>query len=201
MQHLIIIDEIDSMFGSRGVDSSSAAANRATAMFISMMDDLNLRSNLFVIGTTNRFDLVDPAVVRSGRLGLHLEVAAMDTNDKVDVLRLYLEYLEELHPMTSGSEQQEEVKEQVGSSCDVAQIVTCFRQRFSSMSTSMIRDAIGRAVIEKETQNSRFLTAEHFEAACSSLLTNNVDSQSRFRKLLARQNDTELPSLLQDAAA
>ena len=96
VQHLVIIDEIDSMFGSRGSDSSSGAADRATAMFISMMDDLSLRSNLFFIGTTNRFDLVDPAVIRKGRLGLHLQIAAMDTEDKVDILNLYLEQLQAL---------------------------------------------------------------------------------------------------------
>jgi len=90
-QYLVIIDEIDAMFGTRGNDTSSAAADRATAMFISMMDDQSLRSNLFVIGTTNRFDLVDLAVSRKGRLGLHLEIAAMELGDKVEVLMLYLE--------------------------------------------------------------------------------------------------------------
>ena len=49
-------------------------------MFISTMDDLNLRSSLLFIGTSNRFDLVDPAVVRKDRLGLNLEIAAMDLN-------------------------------------------------------------------------------------------------------------------------
>ena len=68
----MIIDEIDAMFGTRGMDSSGGAADRATAMFISMMDDIRLRKNLFVIATTNRYDMVDPAVSRSGRLGLHL---------------------------------------------------------------------------------------------------------------------------------
>lgn len=75
----MIIDEIDSMFGTRGLDKSTGAADRATAAFISGMDDLRLRQNLFFIGTTNRYDLVDPAVVRSGRLGLHLQIAAMTT--------------------------------------------------------------------------------------------------------------------------
>ena len=95
-QHLVIIDEIDAMFGARGHDSSSGATDRATAMFISMMDDLSLRENLFFIGTTNRFDLVDSAVVRKGRLGLHLEIAAMSTEDKVDLLKLILEMLRPL---------------------------------------------------------------------------------------------------------
>jgi len=76
-QHLVIIDEIDAMFGTRGKDTSAGAADRATAMFISMMDDLRLRKNFFVIATTNRYDMVDPAVSRSGRLGLHLQIAAM----------------------------------------------------------------------------------------------------------------------------
>ena len=81
------------MFGSRGSDSSTGTADRATAMFISMLDDLSLRANLFFIGTSNRFDLVDPAVIRMGRLGLHLEIAAMSTEEKVDILRLYFEQL------------------------------------------------------------------------------------------------------------
>ena len=79
------------MFGLRGSDSSTGTTDRATAMFISMMDDLSLRANLFFIGTSNRYDLVDPAVIRKGRLGFHLEIIAMGTDDKVDILRLYLE--------------------------------------------------------------------------------------------------------------
>lgn len=160
VQHLIIIDEIDSMFGSRGADSTSPAADRATAMFISMMDDLDLRTNLFIIGTTNRFDLCDPAVIRPGRLGLHLEIAAMDTDDKVDVLRLYLEELEE-HDVSEEQKGGERV-----SSSNAEQIVDRFKQQFSSMTTSMIRDAIGRAVVEQEAQEAPKMTAEHFAEAC-----------------------------------
>ena len=96
IQHLVIVDEIDSMFGCRGVDSSSPAADRAAAQFISMMDDLRLRQNHFIIGTTNRFDLVDPAVIRPGRLGLHLEMVAVDIEDKVDIIKLYLEQLQSM---------------------------------------------------------------------------------------------------------
>jgi len=39
------------------------------------MDGLDKTSNLFVIGTTNRKDSVDPAAIRSGRLGLHLKIS------------------------------------------------------------------------------------------------------------------------------
>lgn len=89
-QYLIIIDEIDAMFGTRGKDLSSGVADRSTASFISMMDKLHLRKNLFFMATTNRYDMVDPAVSRQGRLGLHLEIAALENHDKLDILRLAL---------------------------------------------------------------------------------------------------------------
>ena len=63
----------------------------------------------------------------------------------------------------------------------------------------MISDAVSRAVIEKEIQNSKYLTAEHFAAACVSLLTDKVDPQSRFRDILTLWSDTVLPSMLQAA--
>ena len=75
-----VLDAIDAIFNARGRDTFSDAADRTTDMFISTMDDLNLRSSLFFIGTSNRFDLVDPAIVRKDRLGLSLEIAATDTN-------------------------------------------------------------------------------------------------------------------------
>jgi SpoVK/Ycf46/Vps4 family AAA+-type ATPase len=78
------------MFGTRGSDSTSGAADRATASFISMMDKKELRSNLFFIGTSNRYDLVDPAVIRKGRIGFHLEISALNTEEKLDILRLNL---------------------------------------------------------------------------------------------------------------
>ena len=93
-QHLIVIDEVDSLFGKRGSDQSNSAGDRATAQFISMIDDRNLRQNLFFICTTNRIDMIDSAVLRSGRLGLHLEISAMDTEGKADILKLALERLQ-----------------------------------------------------------------------------------------------------------
>ena len=65
-------------------------------MFISMLDFKALRENLFIIGTTNRFDLIDPAVYRQGRLGLHMPIIAIDTADKIDILLINLEKVESI---------------------------------------------------------------------------------------------------------
>jgi proteasome-associated ATPase len=69
---LIVVDEIDSLFPSRSSGEQSALNNRVVSQFLSVMDGLEKVSNLFVVGTTNRKDSIDPAVLRNGRLGLHL---------------------------------------------------------------------------------------------------------------------------------
>ena len=50
----------------------------------------------------------------------------------------------------------------------------------------MLRDVVSRAVLEKETEEARYLTLEPFTTACASLLTDKIDSQHRFRELLDR---------------
>ena len=71
-QHLIIIDEIDSLLALRKSDASSGVVDRATCSFLTALDNPDIRTNTFVIGTTNRPELIDPAVIRPGRLGAHL---------------------------------------------------------------------------------------------------------------------------------
>jgi len=43
--------------------------------------------NVFMIAATNRPDIIDPAVLRPGRLGLHLYVPVPDENDRLDILK------------------------------------------------------------------------------------------------------------------
>lgn len=82
------------------------------------------------MATTNRYDMVDPAVSRQGRLGLHLEIAALENNDKVDILRLALE------------------KAYPDSKATVNELCKIFTEQFSNMSTVQIGDAVFRTVIE-----------------------------------------------------
>jgi SpoVK/Ycf46/Vps4 family AAA+-type ATPase len=71
---LVIVDEIDSLFPSRSGGEQNALNNRVVSQFLSVMDGLEKVSNIFVVGTSNRKDSIDPAVLRNGRLGLHLQV-------------------------------------------------------------------------------------------------------------------------------
>ena len=165
------------------MDKSSGAADRSTAQFISQMDQLHLRQNLFFLATTNRYDRVDPAVSRQGRLGLHLEVAALNIDDKVDILRLALK------------------KAYPESEAIVDELINIFREQFSSMTTAQIGDAVTRTVTEQamekleqvstdesdQDENAAQLAVKHFTIACRGLMDDKVDDQSRFRELCIQQ--------------
>lgn len=64
------------------------------------------------------------------------------------------------------------------------------------MQTAMIRDAVSRAVIEKEMCNEGQLTATQFSVGCQSVLTDKIDQQWRFRELVARQKGAVLETIL-----
>ena len=113
------------------------------------------------MATTNRYDMVDPAVSRQGRLGLHLEVAALNIDDKVDILRLALK------------------KAYPESESIVDELINIFREQFSSMTTAQIGDAVTRTVTEQamekleqvstdesdQDENAAQLAVKHFTIA------------------------------------
>lgn len=73
---VLCFDEFDSFVPARG---SEAARHRPEEVneFLSQLNNC-ARKGIFVIGTTNRVDMIDPAVLRKGRLDLHVEVPAPD---------------------------------------------------------------------------------------------------------------------------
>lgn len=73
--HVIIIDEIDAVCRRRGGGSSADSASHAhrdavVNQFLTKIDGLEQQHNILVIGTTNRLDILDEAVLRPGRLEL-----------------------------------------------------------------------------------------------------------------------------------
>ena len=77
--HVIIFDEIDALCKSRGTASSSANSgvyDSVVNQILTMIDGLSERSNILVIGTTNRKDLLDDALLRPGRLDVHIEASS-----------------------------------------------------------------------------------------------------------------------------
>jgi len=66
----------------------SAEAEAAT-LVLTMLDGLSSSSNVLVIGITNRPELLDPALLRPGRLEVHLEVGLPPREERLEILQLH----------------------------------------------------------------------------------------------------------------
>ena len=75
---IIVFDEIDTFARKRG-DSTDVYGDKMVNQFLTILSDIEKDNDMvFVIGTTNRLDMIDEAVLRSGRLGRHIKVDAYD---------------------------------------------------------------------------------------------------------------------------
>lgn len=85
---VICFDEFDSFVPSRGSTSANYRADEVNE-FLSQLNNCSSRG-IFVIGTTNRMDMIDPAVLRKGRLDLHVEIPAPDADTRQKMFEIHL---------------------------------------------------------------------------------------------------------------
>jgi transitional endoplasmic reticulum ATPase len=87
---IIFLDEIDALLSHRG-DSSSGGHWRNTIvnLFLMEMDGLASEPGVFVMGATNRRDLLDEAVLRPGRLSEQIEIPLPSESERASLLRLF----------------------------------------------------------------------------------------------------------------
>lgn len=88
---IIFIDEIEAVLGRRagGAGGGNRAANAVVNTFLSEMDGIEPASRVFVIGATNRPDLLDEAVLRPGRLGEMVEIGLPDEKGRLALFLLH----------------------------------------------------------------------------------------------------------------
>lgn len=86
---VICFDEFDAMVPKRSSSEVSALINPEVNEFLSQMNNCSQRG-IFVIGTTNQKELIDPAVLRTGRMDIHVEIGAPDKITRKKMFDLYL---------------------------------------------------------------------------------------------------------------
>ncbi|WP_435332976.1 AAA family ATPase [Haloarchaeobius sp. TZWWS8] len=84
---IIFFDEIDSIAGKR--DEESDVENRVVAQLLSLMDGLESRGDVVVIGATNRIDSLDPALRRGGRFDREIEIGVPDERGRREILDVH----------------------------------------------------------------------------------------------------------------
>jgi proteasome-associated ATPase len=87
---VIFFDEMDSLFRMRGSGISSDMEATVVAQFLSEIDGVESLNNVIVIGASNRQDLIDPAVLRPGRLDLKVKVHRPDHDAAREIFSKYL---------------------------------------------------------------------------------------------------------------
>ena len=96
--HVIIFDEFDALGRYRSrVESSSNVGNNVVNQLLAKMDGINGLNNILLIGITNRFDLLDPAILRPGRFGIHLELKLPDKKGRHEILNIHTKDLRANH--------------------------------------------------------------------------------------------------------
>jgi transitional endoplasmic reticulum ATPase len=92
----------------RGEHSGSMTTERVVNQLLAELDGIEPLSGIVVLGATNRIDLVDPAILRPGRLGTHVHVPLPDERARRAILELFLgggeaaASIDELVPRTEG---------------------------------------------------------------------------------------------------
>jgi proteasome-associated ATPase len=95
---IVFFDEMDAIFRLRGSGISSDVEITVVAQFLAELDGLEALRHVIVIGATNRPDLIDPAVLRPGRLDLKIKIARPDQAAARDIFAKYLTPDLPIHP-------------------------------------------------------------------------------------------------------
>lgn len=87
---IVFFDEMDSLFRTRGSGVSSDVESTVVPQMLSEIDGVEGLENVIVIGATNREDLIDPAILRPGRLDVKIKLDRPGPDAAAEILRLYL---------------------------------------------------------------------------------------------------------------
>jgi transitional endoplasmic reticulum ATPase len=85
---IVFIDEIDSIAPKRG-ETSGDVERRVVAQLLSLMDGMDERNDVVVIGATNRLDALDPALRRGGRFDREIEIGVPDMGGRLEILQVH----------------------------------------------------------------------------------------------------------------
>jgi hypothetical protein len=88
--HIIIFDELDAICKQRGsTNSGTGVGDSIVNQLLSKMDGVDQLNNILIIGMTNRLDMIDEALLRPGRLEVHMEISLPDETGRLQILNIH----------------------------------------------------------------------------------------------------------------
>ncbi len=159
---IVFFDEMDSLFRTRGSGVSSDVENTIVPQLLSEIDGVELLENVLVIGASNREDMIDPAILRPGRLDVKIKIERPDAESARDIFTKYLTTSLPLH------------------ADDLAE----FGNDRQATVTGMIRAAVER--MYSETEENRFLEVTYANGDKEVLYFKDFNSGAMIQNIVDR---------------
>lgn len=96
--HIIIFDELDAVCKQRGsgAGGGTGVGDSVVNQLLSKLDGVDQLNNILLIGMTNRMDMIDDALLRPGRLEVHMEISLPDENGRNQILKIHTAKMREM---------------------------------------------------------------------------------------------------------
>ncbi|HEY7858532.1 MAG TPA: proteasome ATPase [Candidatus Nanopelagicales bacterium] len=170
---IVFFDEMDSLFRTRGSGVSSDVENTIVPQLLSEIDGVEGLENVIVIGASNREDMIDPAILRPGRLDVKIKIERPDAQGAGDIFSKYLTADLPLHA--------DDLAEHHGSA--------------EAACAGMIQRTVERMYTESE--ENRFLEVTYANGDKEVLYFKDFNSGAMIENIVARAKKMAIKDLLQ----
>lgn len=101
--HIIIFDELDAVCKQRGsgAGGGTGVGDSVVNQLLSKLDGVDQLNNILLIGMTNRMDMIDDALLRPGRLEVHMEISLPDEHGRAQILKIHTSKMRQNNVMDS----------------------------------------------------------------------------------------------------
>lgn len=171
---IVFFDEMDSIFRTRGSGVSSDVENTIVPQLLSEIDGVEGLENVIVIGASNREDMIDPAILRPGRLDVKIKVERPDAEAAKDIFSKYITHDLPLH--------QDDLAEHGGSADETV--------------AAMIQRAVERMYAERE--DNRFLEVTYANGDKEVLYFRDFNSGAMIQNIVDRAKKMAVKGYLED---
>ena len=158
---IVFFDEMDSLFRTRGTGISSDMESTIVPQLLAEIDGVETLRNVIVIGASNREDLIDPAILRPGRLDVKIKI---ERPDRESAQQIFARYLTSDLPLDAG-----EVSELGGGDRDKA-----VRAMIERTVAEMYRDDESNQFLEVTYQNGDKEVMYYKDFASGAMIENIV---------------------------
>ncbi|MEV7023531.1 proteasome ATPase [Kitasatospora sp. NPDC093558] len=169
---IVFFDEMESLFRTRGSGVSSDVENTIVPQLLAEIDGVEGLENVIVIGASNREDMIDPAILRPGRLDVKIKIERPDAEAAKDIFSKYLKASLPFHP--------DDLKEHDGS--------------IDATVAAMIQSVVER--MYSETEDNRFLEVTYANGDKEVLYFKDFNSGAMIQNIVDRAKKMAIKDFL-----